>query len=362
MGTVPNQPAVASRPVTPEASRTRPVVAWAIVGVAALLLQAYVFGSWIASGDATRTPDGPTPVPDWMRVSARGWEALSLVLLVVILYRFVVRPWRRDGAPALDGLLFIAFLAMYWQDPVVDFVQPWFTYNTALFNLGSWAPHIPGWISPNMERLPEPLLFIGPMYGISVLVFAWIGNAVMRAAKRRWPRLGTAGLITVCLVTLGIMDVVLEPMWLRFGLISYPGAIKEWTLFHGHYYQYPVYQAPMAAVFFGSFACLRYFRNDRGETIAERGLDRVAVTGAGRTGLRLLALIGVCNAMFAVGYNVPSQIFGAHQDHWIPDVVNRSYFNDGICGVGTDYACPGPGLPINRNDSRHIDGNTQWAE
>jgi hypothetical protein len=295
-----------------------------------------------------------------MNMSARGWEAVSLLLLVLFLYRLVLRPWRRDGEPSLDGILFLGFLSMYWQDPVFDYVQPWFTYNTALVNLGSWAPHIPGWLSPNMERLPEPLLFIGPMYGISVLVFAWIANAVMRTVKRRWPRTGRMGLIGVCFATLMFMDMVLEPMWLGFGLMSYPGAIEGWTLFHGHYYQYPLYQAPLAALFFGSFACLRYFRNDRGETFAERGLHSIHLGQGRRTGLRILAMVGACNTLFLIGYNIPAQIVGAHQGAWIEDVVNRPYLSDGICGPQTGYACPGPGFPINRNDSVHLAPSGTW--
>ena len=343
----PNKAAVGAR-------GTQPIAVWALLGIAVIAVQAYVYGSWILSGDATPTPHGATPVPRWMTLSARGWEGASLIILVVILYRLVIRPWRREGQPRLDGILFIGFLSLYWQDPIVDYVQPWFTYNTAFVNFGSWAPHIPGWVSPNMHRLPEPLLFIGPMYGITVLLFARIGNAAMRRAKAHWPRIDKLGLVLVCLGTMMVMDVILEPLWLRFGLISYPGAIEGWTLFHGKYYQYPLYQAPLAALFFGSFACLRYFKNDRGETLAERGLSTFRLSPGRKTGLRILAVIGACNLCFALGYNVPAQIFAIHSDVWPEDITKRSYLTDGLCGPGTDYACPGPGTPINRNDSSHL--------
>jgi hypothetical protein len=74
----------------------------------------------------------------------------------------------------------------------------------------------------------------------------------------------------------------------------------------------------------------------------------------GGIGIRLLAIVGACNVCFALSYNVPVQIFGIHQGTWIDDVQERSYLTGGICGPGTDYACPGPGRPIHRNDSIHL--------
>ena len=32
------------------------------------------------------------------------------------------------------------------------------------FNMGGWAGHIPGWVSPNGGNIPEPLLWVLPFY------------------------------------------------------------------------------------------------------------------------------------------------------------------------------------------------------
>src|SRR5206468_2919765 len=103
----------------------------------------YLFGSWILSGDATRTPAGPTPVPTWMKVVFHGWEIGGLFAFAAFLYFFLVRPWRKAGHLTLDGLFCVAFLSLYWQDPLLNYFQPWLTYNAALVNWGSWMGHVP---------------------------------------------------------------------------------------------------------------------------------------------------------------------------------------------------------------------------
>jgi hypothetical protein len=146
---------------------------------------------------------------------------------------------------------------------------------------------------------------------------------------------------------------------IRLGLYAYPGAIPGWTVNQGKYYQFPIYQVVLTSGLFTAWASIRYFRNDKGQTIAERGIERVQAGPRAHTGLRLLALIGVCNAVFAVVYIVPSQFFALHAGAWPKDIVDRSYLTDGLCGPGTTYACPGSDVPIPRPRSSHLgpDGN-----
>jgi hypothetical protein len=44
-------------------------------------------------------------------------------------------------------------------------------------------------------------------------------------------------------------------------------------------------------------------------------------------------------------------VIGLHPAAWPRDVQSRSYFTDYICGAGTDRACPGPAVPLVRNDN-----------
>jgi hypothetical protein len=343
-----------------ELRRLQPVKIWAVLGAGFVVLQIYVFSAWILSGDATPTPNGPTPIPAWMKFAARAWEAGWMVGVVLAAYLIVFRPWRRDGRPSADGILVIAFSSLYWQDPLINYSQTVYTYNTAFVNFGAWSRHIPGWISPRGNLLPEPVLGIFPLYAVCILGTALAGSLAMRAAHRRWPHLGVGGLILIAIGAGIAADLVLEPLWLLPGLVSYPGAIESMTLFHGHRFQYPIYEGVLGGAFFGVCGCLRYFKNDRGESIAERGLSELPkATRRQGTALRLLAAIGVANVIYLGVYNLPMQVFSLHGDDWPADVLNRSYLSDQFCGPGTPYACSGPGTPIPRPNSAHLDPSGQ---
>ncbi len=46
--------------------------------------------------------------------------------------------------------------------------------------------------------------------------------------------------------------------------------------------------------------------------------------------------------------------FSTHVDFFPAEVIDRSYFTNAMCGPGTDYACPGPTVPISVGpDSAH---------
>jgi hypothetical protein len=102
-------------------------------------------------------------------------------------------------------------------------------------------------------------------------------------------------------------------------------------------------------------ACLRYFKNDRGQTIAERGVEKFKGGAKTRQGLRFFALYGVISLIFVFFYIVPSNVIAINGGSWPDDTLQRSYFTDFICGDGTAYAWPGAGIPIARTGSSHVD-------
>ncbi len=336
-----------------QARTTKPVNVWAAVGALILALQIYILVSWLTSSEFGPTPDGATPIPQFMSIAAHAWEGLCVVGFLAFIYWFLVRPLRRERRLTLDGAFVIAFPLVVWQDTLLNYTQPWATYNTAFFNWGSWINEVPGSLWPNGNLLAEPMVTQG-QYVAVVLGAMMLANVLMDKAKARWPRLGTLGLIMVCFAFFVVFDVVAELIWMRLGLFAYPGAIRELSLFAGHYYQFPLYEALIWGGTWTAFACLRYFRNDRGQTVAERGIERVQGSGLKREGIRVLALAGVLNVIFLVGYNIPIQYFGAHSDPWPEDIQNRSYLTDGLCGPSTNYACPAPDVPIPRPNSAHI--------
>lgn len=344
-------PHTASTPdLVSEDPKLRPVVWWAALGAATLVLALYIFGSWIASGPEA-TPKGPTPMPGWMSMLLDAQEIAYPLLFAVCVYIFFVRPWRRERRLTTDGMLAIACISLYWQDPIANYVNPWFQYNTAFFNYGSWAGQIPGFVAPN-GVVAEPLLVVGPIYLFMLLPGIISANYIMRAARARWPQMGRLGTIGLCFVYLATLDFVLECLWIRTGFYAYGGTIDWLTIWRGHYYQFPIYESAMFGGVWTVWACIRYFRNDKGETIAERGIEQLTAKPRTKTLVRTLALVGAFNLaylVFAVGWIWIS----VYQSPWPDDIVNRSYLN-GLCGEGTAYACPGPAVPIFRPDSAYI--------
>src|SRR3954447_26040529 len=100
--------------------RFRPVLLWAGFGAFFLALQAYIYTGLISSGEATRTPAGPTPIPTGMKLAIHSWEVGSAVASLVILYYFLIRPWRRERRLTLDGILCLTAFTIFWQDTIIN--------------------------------------------------------------------------------------------------------------------------------------------------------------------------------------------------------------------------------------------------
>lgn len=346
------RPAAVRAEVAPR--RSAPVVVWATIGVGFLALQAWIYGSWLASGDLASVADGPTPVPGWMSTAIRIFELGSLVGGAAFLWFLVVRPWRRAGHITLDGLFTVAFLTIFWQDPLMNFFNPWFTYNTSFIAVGSWAPHIPGWFSPQGNNLPQAVTMFLPAYAYGMFGQVLLAGILLRRIERRCPQITRVRLIAVCWLVLVVADVIIEQVAIRCGLWAFPGAIRAMSLFPGTRHQFPIYEAVTLAAFITAVTVVRHFRDDQGRTAIERGNEHLGGGPGRRTGRRFLALVGFCNVAY-LAYNLTFSLFGLYADPWVEGVKSRSYLTDGFCGPGTTYACPEPGLPLARRGSLHVD-------
>lgn len=355
LGERPPVPAASSGRTTEVEEKTfKPVKLWAVIGVAFLALEIWALTGWIVSGNATPTPVGSSEVPLYMKVFIRTWEVVAFPALGVFLWHFMIKPWRREGRITTDGLFCLVFATIWWQDPMSNYIVPYFTYNAYLVNYGTWISNIPGWILPNAHKIAEAPIWTFPIYVYLVFGLAVTGNVVMRKAKARWPQLSKAGLFGVCFAFFFVVDIILEPILMFMGFWSYPGIVKELSLFYGNYYQFPLYEALLWGGVWACWSSLRYFRNDKGETVAERGIEELKVGPRAKTGVRFLALAGICNFAFLFVYNIPQQFFALNADPWPEDIAKRSYFTNGLCGEGTEYACAGPHTPMARRDSARV--------
>lgn len=332
-------------PTFPHERKARPVLWLAAAGGIFLFFYILVIGLWIASGPQT-VPPGPTPLPGWMKISLNVQQILFTTAAVVVVYVVVIRAWRRERRLTLDGILVISLGLMFVQDPISAYYQPWYGYNAYQFNLGSWMYVLPGFDTPQGAP-PEPLFFAGAFYvGLAFLGVALL-NWIMAKAKKTWPSMGKPGLVLVAFSYVIALDLIVEQMWLRLGNYAYPGGVwKGFSLWYGHRYQFPLYGSLLLGGLLAAIAALRYFRNDKGQTLAERGIERVQFRTSNQKGwVRFLSIFGLIQILMLV-MNVLFLVVVQWQSDWPASIQTRSYFTNGYCGPGTRYACPGDNIPV----------------
>lgn len=336
------QPNAGVRPV----KRMVPVKWWASLGAVYVALDVYLLTRWFASGPR-RTPPGDSTLPNWMRMSIDIQLVVGWVLCAIVIYLFLIRPWIREKQLTLDGMFVIAFASLYWQDSLQNAVNPGALWNSRIINWGSWDNFIPGWRYPNGERVAEILPFGLPMYIWALFTGTVFLCYVMRRAKERRPHLSKWKIGWICFGCACLIDVI-EPFWVRTGIYVWTAVpTPSWlTLWDKHWYQFPLHEPLLFGLTWTSWACVRYFKNDRGQTIAERGIDQLTISPKRKQGLRLLALIGIMNLLFFVTYMIPAIPLSLYNRAWPEDIVKRSYFTNMLCGPGTDRHCPDPRVPI----------------
>lgn len=322
------------------ARRNRPVVWWAGFGAAVVALQLYVYGSWITGPHFRAVPTGPDPVPDYQKTWAIVLQ-IGYTTTAVLVTAWVVRSCVRQRRMTFDAKLLLGWWSILWLDPAQFFLRPVNLYNSYYFNRGSWTPYIPGWISPNMENFPNPWFLEGAAYGF-MLVSSIMTCAALRAVRRRWPRIPNVGLFAVAWVGLGIGIFLLEEfLMIRPGWLSWSGVPHELAIFAGTEYQFPWTEAFFYGATCAAMASLRFWRDDRGQSVVERGADSVSVRR--RAFVSTLAVIGFANVVM-IAYNICMITQSLYVDPF-PDTY-KSYMLNGICGAGTRFPCPAPDVPI----------------
>jgi hypothetical protein len=355
---------IASRPSTAEMTpssierveaRRQPVEIWAAVGLVLLLVEAYLVAKWVSGPSWRSVPSGPSDPPSWMKSVLNFWQVAGMVLAAAVVYWAVVKPLRKGRGLTFDGLLCVAFLISSPYDPLSNYLNNWFTYNSYLVNRGSLLNVIPGysWGRPG-ATVALPLFVIPAAYVFTFVGVGVFGAWLMRRTKARWPQLSGVGLVGVCFLVMMVVDVVLEGLlFMRLGFWHYGGG--HLSIAGDQYYKYPLQEMIVVGALFTSVAALRYFRDDRGRSIPERGVDQLAVSSGRKTVMRFLAMLAAAQACLFVFYHLPQGIIASRMTEWPADIQKRSYLTNHICGDGTDYACGGPAVPMPRPGSVHLD-------
>lgn len=333
------------------ATSSPPVVFCAALGVFWTAFVGYVFGSWVLSDHFTPTPPGPDPIADWSLWCIRLFEAWLSMVALWLIWECILKPLRRDGEPSADGLLCTAWITVWMHDIFLNWTVHVFTYNAHAVNFGNWTQQVPGWVSPRSNLVPEPLLAMGLSYFGLCTLAAWTCIRAMEKTKARWPHVSNLRLVLIGLGVGMFLDWAGEHTMISFGLMAYLSTVPSLTLFAGELYQFPLYEAFFFGGVIGFTGVLFYFKDDRGYTWAERGIDslKIARVKPLKTLVRWLALVGVFQTVAMFGYTMPMQLFCINGAAY-PDNV-PSYFMNGICGPGTPAACASPEVPMPRPDS-----------
>jgi len=334
------------------AARSYPVTAWATVGALLLLFELYVWLSWITGPHFTPTDPGPDPISAGQMRLLIGVQATVTILAVIAAWFWIVRPWIQNGRLTTDGMLAICCWSLVFYDPSMNYTSTTVLYNSHLVNMGAWTlGSWPGWTSPNGQLLPEPLLVTVPGYlclvFVQVLVVCWL----LRKVKTRYPGIGLFGIVGLIVLGMLIADSLIEIILLRTGLYAYPGGIREVTLFAGETYQFPLTEGlTFGGMGVAAITILRFFRDDKGMTFVERGLEQLHYGSFSKQWLKFLALFGFTHLAFIVLFTVPNQWLGTHTDPF-PEGYPSYLIND-MCVYGPDAdQCPGPGVLMPRPEN-----------
>ncbi len=358
-------------PATPAVSRggeakRPPVKKWAIFGAVVIAINLFVWGRWMTGPLFEEVPTGPSDPPTWMKAVLITWQAVGIPVALGLLYFLLIRPWRREGVVKTDGLLVVAFAFMCFQEPLWSYFGHWFTYNSYLVNFGSWVNSVPGassYASPG-AMMVEPFLWIAPVYPVVFLTASWTGAWALRTGRRRWPNLSNPALVVFVLFpTMVVFDILLEGLlFMPLGFYAYAGGIGP-SMFPEAYHKFPLHIALSGGVLFSAIAALRYFKNDRGETLVERGVNSLRLSTPRKAVLRFLALAGACQLIFFLTAALPhAALVGPNSSDWPEDLQSRSYFLDGLCGEGTGRSCPpdqgraNPIVPFEDGDAPPFNG------
>lgn len=347
------------RPPLVEPRKAVPVKWWATLGALILVFMIVILVRWVSGPLFERVPTGPDDPPMYMKITMIGFQALSIPAALGCLYWFAVRPWRRTGQLTTDGALTIAYATLWFQDPLSAYSGHWFVYNSWMVNFGSWVNSIPfatGKAAPG-AMVVEPILGTPGMYVWMFVGGNAIGVWVLRLAKKRWPAMGVAGLCGICFLAMFAFDLVFEGIiFMPLGVWEFPGG--HFAIFSDHYYKFPLTQMISAGSVFAIISCIKFFKNDRGETLVERGLEQMRLTNRRKALVRTLAMIAMVHVVMFVCYNLTNTWTASRSDEWPADLQQRSYFTNGICGEGTDQMCPGPAVPQFRNDNGDPNGGS----
>ena len=332
------------------------VLIWAAIGLLAVVVAVVGWTGWILSPDFKPTPPGPDPISDAKMVGLYVIQGVSVLLAALFLWRVLLQPAIKRRELTFDGMFLLGSLVFWFTDPAqTGYFNFTFAYNAHMVNFGSWARYIPGFETPNFERLAEPLLMVGGAYVWWIVGGTILGCAVLRKIQQRWPNISSLGMFAILWLAILPLDILFENLlFVRTEAYGFPGVIRDFSLWPGTRYQFPLYEAPLMATFLCLLVAVRWFRDDRGRSVIERGVESVRFLRGSRKRQKvasLLAVTGAIHVVITVTYIIPWNWLAVKTDTFPPF---PSYMLNQICGNDSEYACPSRVVPVPKRGSLHI--------
>jgi hypothetical protein len=320
-----------------------PVKLWAGIGTIILSIFAWTLFQWITSPYFKPAPAGDDPISPKTLMLVHITDIFCGVFSFGFLFWFIAKPWRKQGELTWDGMLALVFVTEWVLDPICNYFNFTFSYNAHFINMGSWASFLPGWQSPGMENFPEPLFLMGGIYlwwtTINVLAAGW----TMKKLRAWLPQYSIFIHALIAYIVIVVLDMALELPAVWLDLFAYSGAPASVTLWAGQPQQFPIYETLFMNFNYITIALLRHYRDDKGLTMVERGVDKITLSKPKQKVLRFLAVAGFVNTSYFITYFMPYNWMAMQADTF---PAYKSYMRYGICGKGTPYACPSREVPI----------------
>ncbi|BBZ70767.1 DUF5135 domain-containing protein [Mycobacterium paraseoulense] len=329
---------------TPRVRTTRPILVWATIGALFMVLAAYIASKWIFGGRATPTPlgvDEPTSGEIAFNIGAQAAAIIAVVGALI----YVIRRCIRERRITFDLMLMIAYVMLVQWDPVLNYVVPTFSYTSLMINFGSWTTDVPGWVSPRANLMPEPTAAIGIGFMWSAALCMLGCGFLRKVVMRRWPETGKLGIILWSVGFMAVMDLLIESILCLGHNIAYFNTVGWLTLWQGTSHQFPIYEAFVwGGLGWAPLMVLRFYLDDRGHSVVERGVDRLNVSNKTKVLLQILALGAVTNICY-VSYNVVMIGISLQNDN-DASAVYPSHLTNSLCGPRNKCTTPGTGTPI----------------
>jgi hypothetical protein len=316
----------------------RPVLVWSAIGAICVAVAAYVYTSWIVSGDATPVGPGPDPIPGGTRLAITIFQIACPVLAVGAVV-YVVRKSIHERQLCVEAAIVIASTIAWWHDPLINWLQPALFYNAGLVNFGNWMENVPGVLAPDGRFLAEPVLMIGVIYIWMPLTVGSIGRWAMGRGRRIRPALGPIRTFCCGWLAVFVIEFPLEIFAVDHGLVGYPASVPGLTFSAGETHQLPFYGPVLWSLVLTSSGALMFFRDPSGRIRVERGVDTLRWAAGPRTRsvLRVLAVTGFLHVVAIGMYDVPVNLAGLYAG---PTDTYPSYLRTQLCGPDTPRRCP----------------------